>query len=40
LIGRLKELKKSDDIRKHDILEDIETGRISTKQGMRMIDAI
>jgi len=40
LIGRLKELKKSDDIRKHDILEDIETGRISTQQGMRMIDAI
>ena len=40
LIVRLKDLKKNDDMRKHDILEDIETGRIPAKRGMRMIDAI
>ncbi|MDH3525999.1 MAG: DUF2089 domain-containing protein [Gammaproteobacteria bacterium] len=40
LIGVLKEEKQKDEIRKQKILEDIEAGRISAKQGMRMIDAI
>lgn len=40
LIKVLKEEKQKDDKRKQKILEDIEAGRISAKQGMRMIDAI
>lgn len=40
LIEKLKVAKKNDDKRKQRILEDIEAGRISPKQGMRMIDAI
>jgi len=40
LIKVLKEEKQKDEKRKQKILEDIETGRISAKQGMRMIDAI
>lgn len=40
LIKVLKEEKLKDDKRKQKILEDIEAGRISAKQGMRMIDAI
>jgi len=40
LIRVLKEEKQKDDKRKQKILEDIEAGRISAKQGMRMIDAI
>jgi hypothetical protein len=40
LIKRLKDEKFRDDDRKQKILEDIESGHISAKQGMRMIDAI
>jgi len=40
LIGKLENEKQQDDKRKQIILEDIETGRIPVKQGMRMIDAI
>lgn len=40
LIGKLENEKQQDDKHKQIILEDIETGRIPVKQGMRMIDAI
>jgi len=40
LIERLAEEKQKDDKRKSQILEDIEKGKISAKQGMRMIDAL
>jgi len=38
LIARLKEEQARDEQRKRRILEDIETGRIPPKQGMRMIE--
>lgn len=40
LIEHLKDEKRADENRKQKILDDIEAGRISAKQGMRMIDAI
>ena len=40
LIGKLENEKQQDEKRKLKILEDIETGSIPAKQGMRMIDAI
>ena len=40
LIETLKDAAKQDELRKQKVLEDIEAGRISAKQGMRMIDAI
>ena len=40
LIERLNDEKRRDDDRKQKILEDVEAGRISAKQGMRIIDAI
>ena len=40
LIERLEDERRRDELRKRDILEDIEAGRITAKQGMRMIDAI
>ncbi|MGB5177329.1 MAG: DUF2089 family protein [Gammaproteobacteria bacterium] len=40
LIGKLENEKQQDEKHKEKILEDIETGRIPAKQGMRMIDAL
>ena len=40
LIEKLKDIRQQDEQRKQKVLEDIEAGRISAKQGMRMIDAI
>lgn len=40
LIEKLKDEQGKDEQRKQCILEDVEAGRISAKQGMRMIDAI
>lgn len=40
LIEKLKEISQQDEQRKQKVLQEIEAGRISAKQGMRMIDAI
>jgi len=40
LIEKMRVGQRKDEQRKQNILEDIEAGRISPKQGTRMIDAI